>query len=421
VTPPNPQPVLPAEGAYTETERLFIAEEPPSTFPGNQHSNWGLLRRVITDEMQIAVDDLNSLFNEIFIDTASAYLSDWEREMGLPVSAVLSDAARRSTLASRRTRAPFTRSRIRSLIERYISDTFGTPAEFGSAGIALTGAGIPLYAEAGPVPTLYRVYEDVRGFAYTIRVKNTVTPSAALARELTWMTPAHIAFTYDNTLANILNYGFEIRNSQPIGEYKLVTVADASGYANPGTANGGVALGGVAGLISSPDVDAATTFDGADDYISVPDFASSWPFSSMTVATLSLEAWVKPTALPTAGNYKMAVSKGVAFLGIKDAAGTFVFNVGGADLAAPSGAAVNGVYHLVGTYDGTTARLYVNGALVASGARAVGSLTGLMNIGRRVTGTNGYFTGVLDEVAIYDRALKQSEITLHYNTGINVA
>ena len=425
MTPPNPQPVLPVEGAYTETERLFIAEEPPSTFPANQHSNWGLLRRVLTDEIQIAVDDLNALFSEIFIDTASAYLADWEREMGLPVASNLPDASRRTTLASRRQRAPFTRSRIKALIERYITDTFGAPAEFGAGGIALTGAGVPLYAEAGSVPTLYRVYEDVRNYAYYVWIKNTITPSAALLRELQWMTPAHITLTYDNSKADVLSYLREIINSQPIGFYRLGSANDVSGYGNNGVAQNGLVPGSIAspGLLvaTGNDDGAAATFDGVDDYLDIPDFASTWPFTSMTKEAFSFEAWIKPTALATAGNYKMAVSKGNLYLGLYSNTGTFVFNAGGADLLAPSGATVNGVYHVVGTFDGDTARLYVNGALVASGVRAGGSLGGAMNIGRFGASAAHYFTGGIANTALYDRALTQDEITRHYNTGMNVA
>lgn len=424
MTPPNPQPTLPAEGAYTETERLFIAEEPPSTFPGNQHSNWGLVRRVLTDEMQLAVDNLNALFNELFIETASGYLSDWEKELGLPISTSLSDATRRSTLSSRRTRVAFTRTRVKSLIERYLTDTFGTSAEFGVGGIPMSAGGVPLFAEGGAVPTLYRVYEDVRGYAYTVRIKSTVTPSAALVRELTWMTPAHLTFTYDNSLLNILNYGFEIRNSQPLGYYRLASLADASGNANNGTAVGGVVAGGAAALITAPDADGATTFDGVDDGITVLDPAGNWPFSSMSPISFSMEAWIKPSALPTLGNYKTAMSKGNAILGLFSTPGSFAFNTGGggADLLSPSGAAVNGVYHVVGSFDGSTAKLYVNGALVASGARAApSSLTGLLAIGRLSAAGSMFFSGVIDEPAFYDRCLSQAEITRHYNTGINVA
>ena len=77
-------------------------------------------------------------------------------------------------------------------------------------------------------------------------------------------------------------------------------------------------------------------------------------------------------------------------------------------------------YHLVGTYDGSTARLYVNGA--EDGANSFTS-TGAANsnavhIGARsdTTGSD-QFDGVIDDVRIYDHALSVDEIARLYRLG----
>jgi hypothetical protein len=192
---PNPQPTLPAEGVYTESERLFIAEEPLGLFPGNQNSNWGLLRGVLTDEIEIIVGQLNALFNEMFIETSSALLTNWEEQAGIPNGSGFDDGHRRTSIESRRIRAPFTRTRRKELVERYIGDTFGTPASFDGSGISLVG-GIPLHSTTGVVTSFYSIIEDVENFSYEVQISNSVDPDiTGLTRELAWMTPAHISFT----------------------------------------------------------------------------------------------------------------------------------------------------------------------------------------------------------------------------------
>jgi hypothetical protein len=77
-------------------------------------------------------------------------------------------------------------------------------------------------------------------------------------------------------------------------------------------------------------------------------------------------------------------------------------------------------YHLVGTYDGTTARFYVNGAEVASGASAlpVPNPSQPFTVGGRYDGSF-LFNGRVDEVAVYTSALSAADILAHYNNGIS--
>lgn len=74
--------------------------------------------------------------------------------------------------------------------------------------------------------------------------------------------------------------------------------------------------------------------------------------------------------------------------------------------------------HVVGSYDGATMRLYVNGRLAASRPSAieldiyrvtlnVGSLLGMWKL----------YAGGLDELALYERALPADRVLAHYRTG----
>ena len=76
--------------------------------------------------------------------------------------------------------------------------------------------------------------------------------------------------------------------------------------------------------------------------------------------------------------------------------------------------------HVVGTYDGATAKLYINGALVASttvNAPITHSANSLM-IGQGPGSTNYTWNGSLDEVALYGSALSAAQILQHYNAGV---
>jgi len=77
--------------------------------------------------------------------------------------------------------------------------------------------------------------------------------------------------------------------------------------------------------------------------------------------------------------------------------------------------------HLVGTYDGTTKRMYVDGELAASAAiNYLPNTTSPLRIGAGATeGAGAYwFNGDIDEVAIYDTALSPEQVAHHYHAGV---
>jgi len=71
---------------------------------------------------------------------------------------------------------------------------------------------------------------------------------------------------------------------------------------------------------------------------------------------------------------------------------------------------LNKLYHVVGTYDGSNIRLYLNGVEVAPYGYT-GTMTvspDVVNIARRSSGDRE-FDGIIDHIRIYDRALLSSE------------
>ena len=183
------------------------------------------------------------------------------------------------------------------------------------------------------------------------------------------------------------------------------TVQDASGTGNAGTISG-------ATRTASGRFGGALTFDGVNDWVTVPDAASLRLSGAMT-----LEAWVYPTA--AGGAWRTAIMKErgsdlsyalYATDGANHPAG-FVYAGASKDATASSALPVNTWTHLTATYDRTTLRLYVNGAQVATRAAtsAITSSTGALRFGGN--GVWGeWFTGRIDEVRVYNRALTASEV-----------
>src|SRR5207244_13011036 len=87
-------------------------------------------------------------------------------------------------------------------------------------------------------------------------------------------------------------------------------------------------------------------------------------------------------------------------------------NTGGVDQTAAGGTVpLNSWTHLAVTYDGATLRLYVNGIQTAAQA-VTGSLlssTAPLRIGGDAP-WGEYFSGTIDEVRVYNRALSAAEI-----------
>jgi len=75
-------------------------------------------------------------------------------------------------------------------------------------------------------------------------------------------------------------------------------------------------------------------------------------------------------------------------------------------------------YHVAGTYDGTTQRIYLNGQEVATAtfSVAISTTDEALRIGVQSTGEDS-FDGLIDEVELFNRALTSDEIRAIFNVG----
>jgi len=188
-------------------------------------------------------------------------------------------------------------------------------------------------------------------------------------------------------------------------------VADGSGSGNGGTVSGAVWTG--AGKFGG-----ALSFDGVNDWVTVNDSSSLDLTGAMT-----LEAWVRPSALGGAdGAVQGAAGRdgvhAVCESGHSRPVGQ-VFVGSERNAVGSAGLALNVLSHLAATYDGSSLRLYVNGALVSTTA-VTGSMvasTGVLRLGgNSVWGE--WFAGVIDEVRVYNRTLTQAQVQTDMNTPI---
>ncbi len=209
----------------------------------------------------------------------------------------------------------------------------------------------------------------------------------------------------------------------PIAAYSCnegtgVVLVDSSGNGKNGTITGG------ATWVAAGRFGAALSLDGVDDWVQVP-APLSFPSSEVTVSwwvnvpTQDFNNWADWWALQTAsgGEYVAEIdgNGNPALYPIGAVPGASTADTAGHDLRG------TGWHHLAAVMSTTAGavRLYLDGALVGSGAWAAGgSTTGCM-IGTRLNDGGGSrnIHSTIDEVRLYARALSAAEILAQYNAG----
>jgi hypothetical protein len=201
----------------------------------------------------------------------------------------------------------------------------------------------------------------------------------------------------------------------PVGS---TLAADSSGNNYDGVYVGPT-LGSTGAILN--DANAAAQFiEGNSVNLSNGD-GSRFQFSGR--AAFTLEMWVKPTTIDGAfrthlhkgsfstGRWNLEVSADRGFAFHRTVDGVNLGPTQSVDSVRPIAGAW---YHVVGTYDGTTMRLYVNG--VPRGAAVVDTRDLPVITSRAEVGP--YAISVIDEVAIYPAALSAKRVVDHFTAGI---
>ena len=197
------------------------------------------------------------------------------------------------------------------------------------------------------------------------------------------------------------------------GEGAGTTTADASGRGNPGTLTGATwtTLGRYGNALS---------FNGSNSVVRVADSASLDLTTAMT-----LSAWIRPTVSQSGWRTIMQRQADSYFLNASNSDGPLrpsgggTFGTSTTYVSGPTASPVNAWTHVALTYDGATQRLFVNGTQAATRA-TTGTIQTTDNplwIGGN-TPYGEYFTGLIDEVRVYNRALTQADIQADMNTPV---
>jgi hypothetical protein len=158
----------------------------------------------------------------------------------------------------------------------------------------------------------------------------------------------------------------------------------------------------------------------SNNYVNVGNGSSIRPTGSITVS-----GWINPSSFTQYSAAVSANSEGY-ILGYFSTGGTpyfFIWNAstsGWSSIGSASALSTNTWQYLVGTFDGRYLRIFVNGAqtgvtdLGVSGL-TIGYLSDKTYIGEYGGGGSYFFSGSIDDVRLYNRALSVSEVQALYN------
>lgn len=188
----------------------------------------------------------------------------------------------------------------------------------------------------------------------------------------------------------------------------------------------------------------ASSSDAQEGGLSADFEGSSLEFLSITDAaqvglaitgSVSIVLWYKPESLPGVGANQQLVAKYLTtgnqrsyrvIVEENDAIQVWLSSNGTATVSALGATplTVGAWYHIGVVYNGTDIRIYINGTLDSNGANnpltysgGIFDSTANFQIGVQQSGS-GYVDGLVDEVAVFNKALSSTEISDIFTNGI---
>lgn len=217
------------------------------------------------------------------------------------------------------------------------------------------------------------------------------------------------------------SYARAVLDDAPIAYFRLGeksgNTVTAVGGGTIGTINNGGVLAQPGAILDDPDT--CLSLEGTG-FVNLGQ--GSFDFDKRHA--FALEVWIRPSA--TDGNYRMIFAREIINAGNQiDTYGVFVRNsivtferyVSGTGISVTNGSApANQWTHVVASYDGDRLFLFVNGAEVenkADGRMQPSKPTPLL-VG---DGNAAAYLGLVDEIAIYDKALPAARARAHFKAS----
>ncbi len=212
------------------------------------------------------------------------------------------------------------------------------------------------------------------------------------------------------------------RSSGLMGYWPFDEGSGTTAYNSSGNNNNGSWSGATPYYTASAKVGAyAGNFNGSNDIVTLPTGSTQLETPSITVS-----AWINFTAA-TSSNYDIFQKKRPygnyrgyeLYINLSNQA-QFDIGNGSAYITGPSSSVSKNTWtFIVGSYDGNNINIYVNGTLKSTVANNTGiSYSGGSSPGTYIgtdSGNANYFTGFMDDVRIYNRALSAAEVQAIYN------
>ncbi|MFA5132768.1 MAG: LamG domain-containing protein [Candidatus Paceibacterota bacterium] len=198
-------------------------------------------------------------------------------------------------------------------------------------------------------------------------------------------------------------------------------VRDWSSYGNNGTCSGSYCPA----WTSSGRFGGAYQFDGYNDYVYTVSF-NGQPTGNVPV---TVEAWIKPAEFTRQHNFvclghDSAMATAYGLYTTTDGKVAVGFSSWLGEAVGNTSLETGLWYHIIGVYNGSTNKVYVNGLL----DKTVNYSSGNISAGRMYVGVwcnyeasikTVQFNGSIDEVRIYNRVISSEEINASYNAGLN--
>ncbi|MEJ7567739.1 MAG: DNRLRE domain-containing protein [Gaiellaceae bacterium] len=242
----------------------------------------------------------------------------------------------------------------------------------------------------------------------TVKVDNSAAPATAITSP---------SGRYDTSVLADTPSGY-----WRLGETTGTIAADSSGSSRPGTYAGSYTAGGVTGLITGDADRAFGALNAATDgKVTITGFNN---VTTQLNAAFTVEAGVSYSAFASNNQCNRAVARnwtstGGWMLGVcRTSTGIQQAQFGvGTTTQLATATVTPGRLHLVGTFDGTTRRLYVNGVQAGTFAAAATPNTSAAVLIAQTLATNM----TVDEVAVYNTALSAARVSAHYSASSGVA
>lgn len=168
-------------------------------------------------------------------------------------------------------------------------------------------------------------------------------------------------------------------------------------------------------------------FDGIDDRVRLQNTNLWFPISS---GEFTLDVWIKSPGLAIGNTYNGIISLSYGLTLSTLSSGDVIFRVYDSVLSTIVNLTSIGVdcndnrwHHIVATNDGTTSKIYIDGAFNISEPVSFNGDTNpvwytnpnICLIGDEVNNINRYFNGNISMVKVYDKALSAAEVLQNYN------